>query len=305
MTILPVRSSSPSSCWAAGISFDFSSISIWAMVSVVSAAKALRNCLEAPSWKASKLLRRTFPSIASTRHRSGASGVAALRSAAWDRKAASTSAASSPLRIDRIEVCAGGLFQPSPNALSSRFRCTLMKVWMPRYESAPVTIARIANSRIYRCSKRLPSARRGSAIISSRVRIGSNAVTVTICSGLLQPILLIQTDPRWGTQNLPARPTKSVAATFRTHVRSAIRTSNPRELNDPGLLSMSCGISSPKQLFRVVTNAEGTLAPYRAPDPRGGRAPFRNHCIPASQQTGGEIKELDRQHEAISVASPC
>jgi hypothetical protein len=79
----------------------------------------------------------------------------------------------------------------------------------------------------------LPSARRGSAIISSRVRIGSNAVTVTICSGLLQPILLIQTDPRWGTQNLPARPTKSVAATFRTHIRSVIRTSNPRELNDP------------------------------------------------------------------------
>src|SRR5437660_1500318 len=50
---------------------------------------------------------------------------------------------------------------------------------------------------------------------------------------------------------------------------------------------MSCGIGSPKQLFRVVTNAEGTLAPYRAPDPRGGRAPFRNTFIPASHQTGG------------------
>jgi len=50
---------------------------------------------------------------------------------------------------------------------------------------------------------------------------------------------------------------------------------------------MSCGISSPKQLFRVVTNAEGTLAPYRAPDPRGGRAPFRNTFIPSSHQTGG------------------
>jgi len=50
---------------------------------------------------------------------------------------------------------------------------------------------------------------------------------------------------------------------------------------------MSCGISSPKQLFRVVTNAEGTLAPYRAPDPRGGRAPFRNTFIPPSHQTGG------------------
>ena len=48
---------------------------------------------------------------------------------------------------------------------------------------------------------------------------------------------------------------------------------------------MSCGISSPKQLFRVVTNAEGTLAPYRAPDPRG-RAPFRNIFIPPSHQTG-------------------
>lgn len=50
---------------------------------------------------------------------------------------------------------------------------------------------------------------------------------------------------------------------------------------------MSCGIGSPKQLFRVVTNAEGTLAPYRAPDPRGGRAPFRNLFIPPSHQTGG------------------
>ena len=37
---------------------------------------------------------------------------------------------------------------------------------------------------------------------------------------------------------------------------------------------MSCGIGSPKQLFRVVTNAEGTLAPYRAPDPRGGRGRY-------------------------------
>src|SRR5204862_457537 len=52
---------------------------------------------------------------------------------------------------------------------------------------------------------------------------------------------------------------------------------------------MSCGIGSPKQLFRVVTNAEGTLAPYRAPDPRGGRAPFRNTFIPASHQTGGDV----------------
>jgi len=49
-----------------------------------------------------------------------------------------------------------------------------------------VTIARIANSRMYRCSKRLPSARLGSAIVSSRLRMGSNAFTAAT-SYLFQP----------------------------------------------------------------------------------------------------------------------
>ena len=117
-----VRSSSASRRWAAGISFDFSSISMWASVSVVSAAKALSICLAAPSWKASKLPRSTLPSSASTRHPPCGGGVAAFSSAAWTRKAASTSAASRPLRIERIEVCAGGFFHPNPKALFKRFK---------------------------------------------------------------------------------------------------------------------------------------------------------------------------------------
>ena len=40
------------------------------------------------------------------------------------------------------------------------------------------------------------SATRIGDIISSRVRMGSNAVTTTTCSDLLQPSPLIQTDPR-------------------------------------------------------------------------------------------------------------
>jgi hypothetical protein len=44
-------------------------------------------------------------------------------------------------RIYRIAVWAGGLFQAIANALFNRRRCVLIKVRMPRYELAPVTIA--------------------------------------------------------------------------------------------------------------------------------------------------------------------
>jgi hypothetical protein len=50
---------------------------------------------------------------------------------------------------------------------------------------------------------------------------------------------------------------------------------------------MSCGIGSPKQLFRFKQHAEGAHAPTRALDPGGGRAPLRNLKLAENRQTGG------------------
>src|ERR1039458_7515608 len=63
------------------------------------------------------------------------------------RKTFSTSAALSPRKIYRMAVCAGGLLQPILKALFSFLRWTLMKVQMPRYELAPLTIAKMENSK--------------------------------------------------------------------------------------------------------------------------------------------------------------
>src|SRR5450756_2253257 len=86
-----------------------------------------------------------LPSNAITR----APGPAAstFRWAACSRKAISTSAAVSPCKIYRMAVCAGGLFQLILKALFSFRRWTLMKVRMPRYELAPLTIAKMENNR--------------------------------------------------------------------------------------------------------------------------------------------------------------
>src|ERR1700675_3081255 len=55
VTIWPATLSSSSSFCTAGISLDFSSISICASTNAVSAAKALSICLALASWNASKL----------------------------------------------------------------------------------------------------------------------------------------------------------------------------------------------------------------------------------------------------------
>src|SRR5712671_2368186 len=97
VTIWPATSSSSSSFCTAGISLDFSSISICASTSAVSVAKALSICLALASLKASKLPLSALPSSAKTRVPAAASLL--FRSAACSRKIFSTSAGSSPCRI--------------------------------------------------------------------------------------------------------------------------------------------------------------------------------------------------------------
>src|SRR4051795_13031571 len=94
--------SSVSSICAAGISFDFSSISTWARMRDVSVANALSTWLAARSRKLSKLPRSVLPSSAML----PLPGVAraACSRAAWRRNAVSTSAGSRPLRIYRTAV---------------------------------------------------------------------------------------------------------------------------------------------------------------------------------------------------------
>ena len=100
-----------------------------------------------------------------------------------------------------------------------------------------MTIARIANSRMYRCSKRLPSARLGSAIVSSRLRMGSNAFTAAT-SYLFQP-------PRIDSDVLaPGNPSFSsrahicancgIADSHQSQTHSANQLPTSAELNDPG-----------------------------------------------------------------------
>src|SRR5277367_1337598 len=62
VTIWPATSSSSSSFCTAGISLDFSSITICASTSAVSTAKALSTCLALASLKASKLPLSALPS---------------------------------------------------------------------------------------------------------------------------------------------------------------------------------------------------------------------------------------------------
>ena len=97
------------------------------------------------SLKLSKLPLSVLPSNAMTR--AVAPAVARFRLAACSRKAFSTSAALSPCKIYRMAVCAGGLFHLILKALFSFRRCTMTKVRMPRYEFAPLTIAKMENSK--------------------------------------------------------------------------------------------------------------------------------------------------------------
>jgi len=50
---------------------------------------------------------------------------------------------------------------------------------------------------------------------------------------------------------------------------------------------MSCGIGSPKQLFRVQQQRKGPLRPHGPHALGGGRAPFRSITLAHTQQTGG------------------
>src|SRR5579863_2501070 len=76
-----------------------------------------------------------------------------------------------------MAVCAGALFHLILKALFSARRCALKYVWMPRYELAPLTMAKMENSNT--CGNRysLPSARRGSGIVASSARNGSKDFT--------------------------------------------------------------------------------------------------------------------------------
>ncbi|WP_352000165.1 hypothetical protein VVT58_21230 (plasmid) [Sphingobium sp. SJ10-10] len=70
------------------------------------------------------------------------------------------------------------------------------------------------------------------------------------------------------------------------------------------ILSMACGVSSPKQLFRVVTDAEGARAPYRLQTLRGG-APFHSllHIIISSDR-GNDHRPLERSRPACHARVP-
>src|SRR6266436_1030446 len=96
VTIWPATSSSSNSFCTAGISLDFSSISICASTSAVSTANALSTCLALMSLKLSKLPLSALPSNATTR----APGPAAarFRLAACSRNTFSTSTAPQPLQ---------------------------------------------------------------------------------------------------------------------------------------------------------------------------------------------------------------
>ena len=66
---------------------------------------------------------------------------------------------------------------------------------------------------------------------------------------------------------------------------------------------MSCGIGSPKQLFRFKQHAEGAHAPTRALDPGGGRAPLRNLKLVENRQTGGgEVVVLIRSQKSCIIS---
>ena len=143
--IWPATSSSSNSFCTAGISLDFSSMSICASTNAVSTANALSTCFALASLKLSKLPLSALPSNAITRAPEPAAST--FRWAACSRKAISTSVAVSPCKIYRMAVCAGGLFQLILKALFSFRRWTLMKVRMPRYELAPLTIAKMENNR--------------------------------------------------------------------------------------------------------------------------------------------------------------
>src|SRR5271157_891712 len=95
--VVRATSSSPSNCCAAGISLDFSSISICARTRPALVSNACSNWAALRSVKLSKLPLSTLPSSAMVR---GEEPVApSKRPAAWRRKTCSTSFGSRPWRM--------------------------------------------------------------------------------------------------------------------------------------------------------------------------------------------------------------
>src|SRR5208282_2043240 len=95
--VVRATSSSPSNCCAAGISLDFSSMSICARTRPALVSNACSNWTALRSVKLSKLRLSTLPSSATVRCETP--GAPSSRPAAWRRNACSTAFGSSPWRM--------------------------------------------------------------------------------------------------------------------------------------------------------------------------------------------------------------